>query len=214
MANINTGGGSFRKKGKPQKKTLRVDFTPMVDMMMLLITFFMFCTTLAKPQVMDIAMPSNEKDPYPPLTSNSKTLTLLLAADNKLYYYHGIPNYSDYTSLRETDYRNLRSILLDKNVKLVSKINQLKLQYHDKKISEAAYKENLTEFKKSDESITVLIKPMDESLYENVVDALDEMQICGVGKYMVIDMEEGDKYLLENYKTKGSLSRKVGLGSI
>ena len=35
---------------KQKKMDTRVNFTPMVDMMMLLITFFMLCTTLAKPQ--------------------------------------------------------------------------------------------------------------------------------------------------------------------
>ena len=51
------GGG----KGKQKKMTIRVDFTPMVDMNMLLITFFMLCTSLSKPQTMEISMPSNDK---------------------------------------------------------------------------------------------------------------------------------------------------------
>ena len=42
-----------RGKGKQKKMTVRVDFTPMVDMNMLLITFFMLCTTLSKPQTME-----------------------------------------------------------------------------------------------------------------------------------------------------------------
>ena len=42
--------------------SVRVDFTPMVDMNMLLITFFMLCTSLSKPQTMEISMPSNDKD--------------------------------------------------------------------------------------------------------------------------------------------------------
>ena len=41
MAEINTDGDKGRK-GKPRKLNLRVDFTPMVDMNMLLLTFFMF----------------------------------------------------------------------------------------------------------------------------------------------------------------------------
>ena len=60
MAEVKQSGGE-EKKGKPKKQTLRVDFTPMVDMNMLLITFFMFCTTLSKPQIMDIAMPTDQK---------------------------------------------------------------------------------------------------------------------------------------------------------
>lgn len=54
---------SGKKKGnsKQKKMTVRVDFTPMVDMNMLLITFFMLCTSLSKPQTMEISMPSNDK---------------------------------------------------------------------------------------------------------------------------------------------------------
>ena len=61
MAEIQDNGG--KKKGSKQKKmAVRVDFTPMVDMNMLLITFFMLCTSLSKPQTMEINMPSNDKN--------------------------------------------------------------------------------------------------------------------------------------------------------
>ena len=54
---------SNKKGGGRQKKmTIRVDFTPMVDMLMLLITFFMLCTTLSKPSTMELTMPSNDKN--------------------------------------------------------------------------------------------------------------------------------------------------------
>ena len=49
-----------KKESKQKKMTVRVDFTPMVDMLMLLITFFMLCTSLSKPQTMELTMPSND----------------------------------------------------------------------------------------------------------------------------------------------------------
>jgi len=62
MAEIQESGNKKGGKSKQKKMTVRVDFTPMVDMNMLLITFFMLCTTLSKPQTMEISMPSNDKD--------------------------------------------------------------------------------------------------------------------------------------------------------
>ena len=60
MAQLDTGGDQGNSKQK--KMNARVDFTPMVDMIMLLVTFFMLCTTLLKPQTMEIAMPSDKED--------------------------------------------------------------------------------------------------------------------------------------------------------
>lgn len=61
MAQIESGGGNGKGKCHQKKMTIRVDFTPMVDMNMLLITFFMLCTTMIKTQTISIALPSNKK---------------------------------------------------------------------------------------------------------------------------------------------------------
>ena len=61
MAEVQQNSGGDGKKGAQKKMQIRVDFTPMVDMNMLLITFFMLCTTMIKSQTLTIALPSNEK---------------------------------------------------------------------------------------------------------------------------------------------------------
>ena len=61
MAEVQQDNGGGKGKNHQKKMTIRVDFTPMVDMNMLLITFFMLCTTMIKSQTLNIALPSNEK---------------------------------------------------------------------------------------------------------------------------------------------------------
>lgn len=196
-------------KSKQKKMAVRVDFTPMVDMNMLLITFFMLCTTLSKPQTMEISMPSNDKnitDEQRSKVKASQAITLLLAGDDKLYYYEGEPDYGDYNTLKETTYQadGLRAMLLRRNRAAVQKVNDLKKQKDDLKITEDQYKKQLSEIKSGDDTPTVIIKAEGEASYKNLIDALDEMQICNIGKYVIADMVEGDEFLIKNYETKGS----------
>lgn len=203
MANIDTTGKSETKKGRPERKILRVDFTPMVDMNLLLITFFMFCTTLSIPQIMDVAMPTDKgEQPVP----DSKSVTVILGENDKVYYYEGLANYEDYTSLKETNTLGLRNMLLTRNNANMSKIKELRQKRYKKQITEKEFKGMSSNIKKSKDGLIVLIKPTEKSNYKNLVDALDEMQICGVGKYTIVDVEDGDKVLMENLKTKGKLT--------
>ena len=91
MAQLDTGGNS-KGKSKQKKMNARVDFTPMVDMIMLLVTFFMLCTTLLKPQTMQITMPSDKDDIKKQDKSQVQTdeaITIIIGKDNKLYYFEG-----------------------------------------------------------------------------------------------------------------------------
>lgn len=217
MASVDTGGGGGGKKGQPKRMNLRVDFTPMVDMNMLLITFFMFCTTLSKPQTMDIVMPTKDKD----LTIEdknevkaSKAITVILGADNKVYYYEGEPDYKDYNSLKLTDYsaEGLRSILLERNADQVVKMRELRILKAKNKINEADFKKQSSEIRGAKDGQVVVIKPTDEASYKNLVDVLDEMQICSIGKYAIVDLADGDKFLIQNYEQKGALSAAADTG--
>lgn len=200
--NTNSNNGDKKKKGQPTKMNLRVDFTPMVDMNMLLITFFMLCTTLSAPQVMDIVMPAKATDTTePPVVSDKTTVTLLLSENDQVFYYWGIAEYQNPNSLQKTDLGvdGLRNVLLERNGVLAQQVKDLKQKRYKKEISEEQFKNELSELKKSKESITVIVKPTNSSTYNNLVKTLDEMQICSVGKYAIVDPEAGDNYLIENY---------------
>ena len=98
MAEIqeNNSGKGKEGKGKQKKMTIRVDFTPMVDMNMLLITFFMLCTSLSKPQTMEISMPTKDtQEDMQPKVAASRAITLLVGEDDTVYYSMVAPNYQD-----------------------------------------------------------------------------------------------------------------------
>jgi biopolymer transport protein ExbD len=83
----------------------------------------------------------------------------------------------------------------------------LKRQRLHKEITEEAFTQEVDKVKDDPEGIVVVIKPTDEATYRNVVDILDEMQICGVGKYALIEMSDGDDFLVKNYISKGEYAQ-------
>ena len=197
------GGG----KGKQKKMTIRVDFTPMVDMNMLLITFFMLCTSLSKPQTMEISMPSNDKsitEEDQTKVKASRAITLILGGDDRVFY-------EDYTSLKETTYEadGLRAMLMGRNADIVAKIKALKAEKLEKKFSDEEYNERAMKIKDVNTAPVVMIKATDDATYENLVDALDEMQICSISKYAIVDITEGDEFLLDNLEQKGKLTENI-----
>ena len=200
------GGG----KNKQKKQHLRVDFTPMVDMNMLLITFFMFCTTLLKPQTMNINMPSKDevKQEEANKVRESTAVTLLLGANDEIYYYLGMidstgTSYSDPNFIVASDYteEGLRKLLLEKNKGTYEQIQELKKQLKNLEINDAIFNEQSRKIqeiaiKETKIAPTVMIKPTESATYKNMVDALDEMLVCNIGAYAIVDLTDGDRYLL------------------
>ena len=204
-----------KKESKQKKMNTRVDFTPMVDMMMLLITFFMLCTTLSKPQAMQLTMPSNDKnvqDEDKSATKASHTITLILAGNDKIYHIDGLPKYDDPTCLKETTWGKdgIRKVLIsnvtEEGIAPVAKIMLAKQKLDEKKIKynmpDSLYQKELAEIKNGNldgekvPKLTIIIKPLDTASYKNMVDALDEMQICSIGTYVIDKINEDDMKLL------------------
>ena len=88
MQTADSGGHKKGKKVRSKKISTRIDFTPMVDLGFLLITFFMLTTTLQKPQTMQIFLPEKADDIDQPKVKESKVLTLLLGKNDKEFESH------------------------------------------------------------------------------------------------------------------------------
>mgnify|MGYP000791056470 CR=1 FL=1 len=229
MAQIEQSSGGKKKKGAQKKMAIHVDFTPMVDMNMLLITFFMLCTTMIKSQTLSIALPTNEKLEQTELqkAKESEAITLILDTDyddngnvkgNTVYYYTGKPelelNGSDVVSsnLEMTHFlgndgaaqQGIRKILHDRNKGVLADVEKKKQEWRDKKITEEQFQEAAKKIRNSDqyERPVVIIKPMPNASWESVISALDEMQISNIGTYVIDKINADDEKLLESRHVK------------
>jgi biopolymer transport protein ExbD len=200
------GGG----KKKAKKHAPHIDMTPMVDLMCLLITFFMLTTAFSKAKVMEINLPEKIKDPTKqeaPRISASRTLNLILGPDNKIYWYPGSVKPEEYNSLppvTELDYSaeatGVRQMLLERNRALFKKIDEFNNQVLTGKLvlTPDSVRESIAQLKKIDDTgPIVLIKAYKKANYGNFVDILDEMNICGIARYTFVPIAWYEEKMVE-----------------
>lgn len=152
-----------------KKQSMMIDMTPMVDLGFLLITFFVFTTTISTPGVTDLYMPGDKPVTVPPQLSNSLALTLILDDNNRIYYYHGdLNNAIKSNEIFETNYSTYSG------VGKVIRQKQKDIDASGKAIE-------------GRKGLMILIKPTSKSVYKNVIDAMDEAVINDVKKYAIVE---------------------------
>jgi biopolymer transport protein ExbD len=193
-------------KKKAKKHAPHIDMTPMVDLMCLLITFFMLTTAFSKPKIMDIILPEPQRENAPaPRIQASRTLNIVLGPDNKIFTYPGTVKPEDYNNLpplSETDYSatGIRQILLERNATLAKKIADFNQQVITGKnvLSPDSVRGSIAQLKRVDDTgPIVLIKAYKKANYGNMVDILDEMNICGIAIYMLVDITWYEEKMVE-----------------
>ena len=152
-----------RKKGNI-KTIPKVDLTPMVDLGFLLITFFIITTSMTTPNVLDLKNTANGNKNT---TAESKTLSLILSNKNLVYYYFGNDS-AHYKICNYSSENGLRKIITQHQ------------QLVEKKFGNKA-------------ETVILIKPTLFSNYNNIVAVLDEMLICNIKKYLLVDATSFDE---------------------
>jgi biopolymer transport protein ExbD len=215
MAEVNTGddGGGKKKHGKKRakKSSTRIDMTPMVDLGFLLLTFFILTTTFNKPQAMEINMPVKDKieEEKKNKVPAEHTLSLLLTDKNVVYWYFGVADPSKpLPSLTKTNFSKdgIRKLLITENNERHNAFNQIedwKKELAEKKITEDEFIEKKKVFHKqyATSSLIVLLKPDKDSNYKNIVDALDEMAICNIGSYALLESNDLENQMIANANT-------------
>ena len=205
-------------KRKAKKHPPHIDMTPMVDLMCLLITFFMLTTAFAKAKVMDIVLPEkiDTPDEQRSTVAESRNVNIILGPDNRIFWYPGAVKPADYNSnifppLVELDYSatGVRQLLLDKNKTLARKIAEFqdKILKGELVLSQDSIAGSIRKLKADDDTGPfVQIKAYKESTYGNFVDILDEMNICGIGRYMFVDIAWYEEKMVELATGKTTLA--------
>jgi biopolymer transport protein ExbD len=199
------GGKKRAKKAAPH-----LDMTPMVDLMCLLITFFMLTTAFSKPKVMEITMPEEDttKKTGPIKTvSQERVLNVLLVGKDQVFWYAGaISEETPNPKVTKTDFgpNGLRDLLLNRNKKVFTAIKDLKdkvlrgeLKMADSTLSRKIKDIKRTNLQNDKKCPMVFIKASDKAKYRNVVDVIDEMAITNIAGYFIVDITSEEKALLE-----------------
>lgn len=159
-----------QKKKRFNKKSTRVDLTPMVDLGFLLISFFVFTTTLSTQTAMKVNMPYDktiERDDI----CESCVLTVLLDKNNSIKYYEGA--LENNPVVKQTGYspEEIRTVLMNK-------------------------KNKVKNVRGKEEAFILIIKPSASSTFKNFVDISDEATICNIKRYYIDEVKEADKRIL------------------
>jgi biopolymer transport protein ExbD len=187
MAELDTSSGGGHKKGpgvkKAKKQSTRIDLTPMVDLGFLLITFFMYTTTMSKPKTMEINMPFKTKiiDTSTKVKA-STALTVLLSKNHRVYYYEGLAD--DPTKPP------------DVKIAYFTGKNSIRDEIISKQKAVAALKQTGALMPKDE--TTVLIKADSTSKYDDMVNMLDEMNINDVKVYAIVDISPVDQGFIQS----------------
>lgn len=167
-------------KGKRMRSIPRVDLTPMVDLGFLLITFFMYTTTMAKPKVMSLQMPYDngekvEGTAYP----EESTVTIIPVAAHRIVWYSGNPQHPQSVARCGFDGKaSLRERIIAAQKDAASLPANLSKEAHQ---------------------LHIIIKPDVSSTYEDLVHILDEMSINNVQRYAIANIDDADKNRLSAY---------------
>jgi biopolymer transport protein ExbD len=139
----------------------------MVDLGFLLITFFVFTTSMMSPKALKLAMPDDSGNPTP--VKCSESFSIVVQGDGKTRWYackDGAP--ADLGEGTLSDPSGLRQAI-------IGKLHAMAASGHEPR------------------DLVVLIKPLEDANYQAVVEALDEMIINGVTRYAIVDPDDADR---------------------
>lgn len=179
---MDTSSGGGHKKGpgvkKGKKLSTRVDLTPMVDLGFLLVTFFVFTTTMQQSTAMKMNEPKDDNPEEQMKVKNSGAMTILLGRSNQIYYYYGQLDPAKLSEqFKSSSFKDIRGLIVEKK-----KATPL-------------------------DDLMYIIKSDSSSTFKNAIDILDEMSISAVppGHYAEVDISPAEALMIKETETANGI---------
>jgi biopolymer transport protein ExbD len=217
MADIDvSGGGGGHKQSvgvkKAKKLSTRVDMTPMVDLGFLLITFFIFTTTMSTPSTMALNMPKKVEDEKQQMEIKaSNALSLIIGKEvpgkqRNVYYYMGQLE-ADGSNFQTATFQEIRKIISDKRKEVMSRYVPDPNDKECEKMKQQARDDGDPNWENAcrDKDFVVVIKPTKDARYASTIDLLDEMTINGVKAFAIVDIAPQENTLVQETERRNGL---------
>lgn len=167
MAEItNQTSQNKNKRTQCNKRSTKVDLTPMVDLGFILITFFVFTAALTDAKAMNLLLPNDSDTAVNDAVCESCALTFILEDNNRLYYYEGKEENAQYKTSNYSS-KGIRQLITEKRKQVIQKMGKDKM--------------------------VLLIKPAAKSSFKNLIDVVDECNISLVKRYYIDEITEKEK---------------------
>ena len=167
MAEItNQTSQNKNKRTQCNKRSTRVDLTPMVDLGFILITFFVFTASLTDPKAMNLLLPNDTDTLVNDNICESCALTFILEDNNRLYYYEGKEKNAQYKTSNYSS-KGIRQLIMEKRRQVIKKMGK--------------------------DQMVLLIKPATKSSFKNLIDVVDECNISLVKRYYIDEITDEEK---------------------
>jgi biopolymer transport protein ExbD len=133
----------------------------------------------------------------------SQTMSILLTENDRIIWYMGVddPTQPPQTNLADfslTSDNSIHKALIERNQMVFNQVQELKMQGDKENWPQDTLKARIARAKADKKGLIVLIKPDDKSRYKNLVDMLDEMSVCSVGRFAIVDISPNELDLIKN----------------
>jgi len=186
---------SHRKGRRRSHLPVRVDMTPLVDLAFLLLTFFVLTSELSKQNAITTKFP---KDVQPNTLVNNGLTILLGKNPENIFWYRGEFKPSMHLNVAGKGNQELLDVLKNANESVFEQVEIVDRQHNLGLLNYANWNKKRAEYLGNRSVPFVILKWDNETDYQSVVTAIDDLNRTHINKYAIVSVSDAEKELEKN----------------